>query len=360
MQVTIHPDTQNALKNFKLPEDLTFGKVLSPIMIECNFDRGQWGPLELKPYQSLTLYPTCKVLHYSQTVFEGMKAYTNSKTGPFLFRPDINCQRFKKSAIRVAIPPLPDEIFHKSLELITSYSSKLIPKNLGDSLYIRPFIFSTDNGLGLAPAKTYKYLTLASPSSAFFKNSSIRVLIERDATRAAPGGVGNVKTGGNYAASLLSMTQAKNKSYDQVLWLDAIHKKYIEEMSGMNFFLVYGKELITPKITSTILDGVTRNSIIQLAKNEGHSVREESITIDEAIQDIKNQSCTESFACGTAVVICPISELGEQNTKNIYKLKFSFGDTTKKLRERLLSIQQGISPNDPFKWRHPIQANNLL
>lgn len=351
--VTITEEATEALKSFKLPDDLAFGKVMVPVMIEATYDKGTWSEAKLVPYRQLTLDPTCKVLHYAQEIFEGLKGYHTNGAGPFLFRHDENMKRFNLSAERMAMPSVPEEIFIQGVEAITSYSSHLIPTKSGDSLYVRPFMFATENNLGIKPSDYFTFLIVASPSEAYFSSGSVKVLVEKDAVRACPGGVGHAKTGGNYAASLLSMIHAKKKGYDQVLWLDAVTKSCIEEMSGMNFFAVYGDKIITPKLTETILNGITRKSIIELAKHQGIQVEETTMKIDELLQDIKSGACSEAFACGTAVIITPVNTLGLVSGET-YTLKHEQGPFTMKLRQALLDIQEGTG-DDPFGWRKELR-----
>lgn len=341
------------IKAFQLPENLSFGTVMCPIMIEANYKDGQWSPLKCVPYGPLTFDPTSKVLHYAQEIFEGLKAYNCDNLGPFLFRPELNGERFDFSARRMAMPELPKDYFLKAVETITSYSAHLIPQESGASLYIRPFMLATENHLGIKPSEEFKFLVVASPSQAYFKSGSISVLIEREAIRACPGGVGNAKTGGNYAASLQSMIEAKKLGYDQVLWLDALKKQSVEELSGMNFFAVYGDEIVTPTLTTTILDGITRKSVISIAEHLGLKVSQKDIAIDELAQDIKNKKCQEAFSCGTAVIITPINSLGERNGER-YELAHDQGNITMKIRQYLLDLQEGRM-EDPFKWRRKVE-----
>lgn len=338
------------LKSFELPEDLAFGKVMVPVMIEADYDNGTWGEFKMVPFRKLELDPTCKVLHYAQEIFEGLKGYYTEERGPYLFRPTENVKRFNDSAKRMAMPTLDEKKVLDAIEAMASYSAHLTPTRSGDSLYIRPFMIATENSLGIKPSEKFKFMIVASPSQAYFSSGSVKVLVERDAVRACPGGVGHAKTGGNYAASLLSMIAAKEKGYDQVLWLDAVTKTNIEEMSGMNFFAVYGDKVIkTPKLTQTILDGITRKSIIQLASHLGFEVKEETLSIDQLLNDIKSGACTEAFACGTAVIITPINTLGLASGET-YELAHEQGPTTMKLREHLLNLQEGVN-DDPFNWR---------
>tara|TARA_R110002072_G_scaffold64203_2_gene159259 strand:- start:105146 stop:106276 length:1131 start_codon:yes stop_codon:yes gene_type:complete len=348
-EIVVDQSVLKEIENFQLPTDLSFGKALSPFMIECDYADGKWGDLKLSPYRKLELDPTCKVLHYAQEIFEGLKAYRVKGQGPFLFRPDENAKRFNISALRMAMPELPVETFISSVKAITEYSAHFIPQRSGDSLYIRPFMIAMDNNLGIKPSETFKYMVVASPSAAYFSSGSVNVLIEKGAVRACPGGVGASKTGGNYAASLLSMIQAKKKGFDQVLWLDAVEKTYVEEMSGMNFFAVYGEKLVTPELTETILEGITRKSILSYAEFIGLKVEEVKLSYKDLIADIKSGACTEAFACGTAVIITPISSLGFSDGEKIH-LSSPNGKVTQKLREGLLGIQEGRI-EDPFNWR---------
>ncbi|RLA66410.1 MAG: branched-chain amino acid aminotransferase [Epsilonproteobacteria bacterium] len=340
MSIKIHPDAITALRTFSLPEKIGFGSTISPVMMDCEYKDGNWGELEMVPYGPLTLSPTCKVFHYAQEIFEGLKAYRINNKGPFLFRHIENFKRFNQSATRMAIPELPEEIFMKAVEGITAYSADFIPGESGSSLYIRPFIIATEENLGIKPSAKYRFMVIASPSASYFSSGSLKVLIERHNARAFTGGTGAAKTGGNYAASLSSSVKAAKLGYMNTLWLDAENSKYIEEMSGMNFFAVVNGALVTPKLTDTILAGITRNSIITLAKNLNIPLKEETINIDSLIESIKLGECSEAFACGTAAIITPIELFGEDDGTT-YKLKHPIGPISKSLKENLLAIQEG-------------------
>ena len=346
--IEILPEVTKALSDFKLPETLGFGTVMSPIMIEMDYADGKWGPMKLLPYHTLTLDPTAKVLHYGQEIFEGLKAYSADSKGPFLFRPLENIKRFNLSAKRMAMPVIDEELALAGVKAITHYSREFIPTQSEASLYIRPFMIATDINLGMKPSDTYKFMIVASPSQSYFKTSSVKVWVETQNIRAAEGGIGAAKTGGNYAASLLAMIAAKDKGYDQVLWLDAKNKINIEEMSGMNFFAVYGNKIKTPKLSQTILDGVTRKSIIELAKHKGYELEEVSLDHRELLNDIKSGACKECFACGTAVIITPIKSLATEAEEVM--LENELGEVTADLRKSILDIQEGRS-EDPFGWR---------
>lgn len=348
-QVKVTPEATEAIKHFKMPSDYGFGRVLSPIMIRCDYSDGKWGDVELLPYQNISLAPTAKVLHYGQEIFEGMKGYFIGGNGPFLFRPEENAKRFNVSATRMAMPEVPTDIYVETAKAITNYSKEFIPRRSGESLYIRHFMYATEESLGIKPSEKFTFLVVASPSGAYFKEGSLTVLIEREDIRAAPGGIGFAKTGGNYAASLNSAIKVKKKGLMQTLWLDAIERKYVEELSGMNFFAVYDQTLVTPPTSDTILDGITRKSIIEMAKYLGLKVSVEPIEVNQLMKDIEDKKCQECFSCGTAAIITPIQSFHEENG-NSYLLKESFGPIAKKLKETLLSIQEG-SGEDPFNWR---------
>ncbi len=354
MQLKILPEAITCIRKFQVPDELPFGHVRCPVTVESDYQRGEWGAPRMAPYRPFQIDPCAKILHYAQGIFEGMKGYRVAGEGPYLFRPGQNQERFNMSAERMAMPTLPAELFHSCVEAILSHCAHIVPTEPGDSLYIRPFMFAGDVDLGIRPSQDFKFMVVASPSQSYFTGGALKILIEREAVRACPGGVGNAKTGGNYAASLQSMVAARKLGLDQVLWLDAVKKKYVEEMSGMNFFVVYGEELVTPKLSSTILNGITRDSLIQLAEHKGWKVCQKDLEIGELVDDIRNQRCTEAFACGTAVVITPIAELREASGES-YVLKHASGPVTLELRRHLTGIQEG-SLEDPFGWRKLVEA----
>ena len=344
---------EQILSDFQCPPEIPFGKVVAPVMIASTWREGEWGPLRLVPYGKIELEPTAKVLHYGQEIFEGMKAFKNDRGEIFLFRPEENAQRFDASARRMAMPELPTDYFMEAVKELTWRCRDFISPQLGDSLYIRPFMFASEGHLGLDSGKVFEFMVLASPSQAFFSEGTIGVHIERQAVRAVGGGVGCAKTGGNYAASLLSMIQARSKGCQQVLWLDGNKRRYIEELSGMNFFAVYGETLKTPRLTDTILNGITRCSLLELSHHLGHPVEEVELSIDDLIDDIQRGNCTEMFACGTAVILISIESL--RDGERAYSLQNKTPVVARKLRDYLLKLQQGIV-EDPFGWRVNVSA----
>lgn len=344
----IKDEAISAMNNFKMPDQVGFGKILLPIMAASEYKDGKWSELIIKPYQKIELDPTCKVLHYGQEIFEGMKAYNFSNNGPNLFRPLENFERFNQSARRMAMPEIPQDIFMDAVINITKIGKNFVPKRSGESLYIRPFMFATENNLGIKPAEEFLFLVIASPAASYFSGGNLKVMIERELIRACPGGMGFAKTGGNYAGSLLSSLKVKKLGYDQTLWLSGTDKDSIEEMSGMNFFAVIDGALHTPALTDTILDGITRKSIISLAKFLGLKVVESKLSITDLIAKIKSKNCTEAFACGTAAILQPIGSFHESDGST-YRFEDESAPISNKLRQTLLGIQEKTI-EDQFEW----------
>ncbi len=346
--MNILDSAKKAIEEFSMPDKVGFGKVLLPIMATCEYKRGEWGELTVKPYAKLELDPTCKVLHYGQEIFEGMKAYNFKGNGPNLFRPIENLKRFNFSARRMAMPEVPNEIFTNAINTIVKMGENFIPKRSGESLYIRPFMIATENNLGIKPSEEFLFMVIASPVESYFSGGSYKVLVERQMVRACPGGMGNAKTGGNYAGALNSAVRTQQKGLHQNLWLSALDRTSIEELSGMNFFAVINGEIHTPELTETILDGITRRSLIDIARSKGLTVIERKMNIDELIEDIRSKKCTECFSCGTAAIITPICSLHEDDGSFV-NIQEEFGPTTKMLRETLLGIQEKTI-EDQFNW----------
>ncbi len=348
--LNIDSELKNRIDKFSVPEALGFGNVLAPLMAQAKWSEGVWSEPELVPFEPLMLSPATKALHYGQQIFEGMKAYNNGK-GPLLFRMEAYGRRFQASAERMAMPGFPLDFFQKSLVSLVYHLQAKIPQGEGASLYLRPYMMATGEGLGLDPSKSFLFLAMASPSSSYFSNGSNRALIERTDCRAAPGGTGTAKTAGNYAGSFRSSYKAELLGCKATLWLDAIQKTYVEEFSGMNFFAYVDGKLLTPQLNSSILSGITRDSIIQLARRKGIEVQECLIDINKLIEDIKQKKCREIFSCGTAAVISSIEELAEKDG-TLYQLpKAETGSSPlwKELRRDLVDLQLGKT-EDPFAW----------
>ena len=355
--VKIAPELKDAIAKFQLPENLGFGNVMVPIMAIATYENGKWGSLELLPYGPITMYPTAKVLHYAQEIFEGMKAYRVGGQGPYIFRPEENHLRFNRSAERMAMPHVPYNIFMQAVLDVTAYSAEFVPRRSGESLYLRPFMFASEESLGIKPAEKFTFMVIASPSGSYFSGDGLSVYVERENSRAFPGGTGYAKTGGNYAAGLAAAIKTKNLGFVQTLWLDAVEKKYIEEMSGMNVFVVINNEIHTSVLGDTILDGITRKSLMTLAQDLGYKVVERKIPIEELLNDIQSGKCTEAFACGTAAIITPINYFGEESGER-YPLHYPDGKVSAELREKLLAIQEGRA-TDKYKWVTFVEPKKL-
>ncbi len=331
-------------------EHLGFGSTMIPVMYKASFTDGAWQSRTVLPYQQIGLDPAAKVLHYSQEIFEGMKAYSRGAGDPALFRPLENARRMNASAARLSMPMIPEEIFMEGVEAITSLSKPHIPQGDGCSLYIRPFMIGTEASLQLGASRTCDYYVIASPSQSYH-SGAMRVMIERKECRAALGGTGAVKVGGNYAAALSSAARAARNDFDQSLWLDPEQQFYIEELSGMNVFALIDGVLHTPELNGSILPGITRDSIIALARHRGYTVIERRMAIKELIEKIQGGNCMEIFACGTAAIVTPISLLGDDRG-----LAVELPEETPladEMRSALMALQYG-NEKDVFGWMHTI------
>lgn len=346
--------SKTALDDFKLPQDLGFGKAILPVMAISHYKNGSWSDAKLKIYEPLQLDPAARVLHYGQAIFEGMKAY-NNEGKIALFRPDQNHKRFNISAERMAMPEIPFEIYMNAIDSLCSYADKFVPSGDGESLYLRPFMIASEPGLGLAAATEYLYMVIASPSGGYFAADKVNVLVERKACRAAPGGTGFAKAAGNYGGSIQAGNKANKLGYQQTMWLDAVEKRYVEELSGMNIFAVVNNKIYTPTLTDSILAGITRDSVMTLARHNGYEVEECSLDVNWLIEKIQSNECSEIFAVGTAAVVTPLSSLGEEDG-TLYKIKEDFGPVSKLIKDSLVGIQRQTN-DDPFNWVYEIGSN---
>jgi len=338
-------------------KDPGFGKLFSDHMVTIEYDEGApnsvaggWHSATVGPYGPISLQPSASVLHYAQEIFEGMKAYRQDDGGIALFRPDENARRFNASADRLAMPRLPEELFIESVKQLVAADKDWFPSVEGGSLYLRPFMIATEAFLGVRPATQYKFLVIASPAGSYFKGGAKAVSIwVSEYTRAAPGGTGAAKCGGNYAASLVPTGQAFAMGHDQVLFLDAAERKWVEELGGMNLFFVFDDgRVITPPLTGTILPGITRASLIQLLREEGLDVAEEMYSIDQWREDAASGKLLETMACGTAAVVTPVGKVASKDGE--FEIGSGGpGQTTMKIRERLVGIQKGAI-EDTHGW----------
>lgn len=328
-------------------DNLPFGQILSDHMFVCDFKNGAWQQPEIVPYQNISLDPSSKIFHYGQSVFEGMKAYKDTDGQILLFRPLDNQKRINISAKRLAIPELPEAYFMEGLKALLKLDSDWIPTTDGSSLYIRPFVFATGNGFHASPANEYKFIIACSPSGAYF-SGKVKVLIEQKYSRSANGGVGFAKAGGNYAGQFYPTQLAVEKGYQQVIWTDDNKHEYIEEAGAMNIFIRIGDTLITGPTSDRILDGITRKSIIQIAKDENIPVEVKKITVSELVEAAKNGNLKEMFGAGTAAVISPIAGFGYQDKDfDLPELESSYAT---RLKKRITDIQYNRA-EDKFGWR---------
>jgi len=320
-------------------------------MVRWTDDKG-WHDARVMPRGPLTLDPATAVLHYAQEIFEGLKAYRLDDGGTALFRPLENARRFRESAQRMAMPQLPDDLFLGSIEALVKADRDWIPGGDGSSLYLRPFMFASEVFLGVKPASEYLYLVIASPAGNYFKSGSpaVSIWVSDHYTRAAPGGTGAAKCGGNYAASLVAQQEAIAQGCDQVVFLDTAERRWIDELGGMNLFFVFDDgSMITPPL-GTILPGITRDSILTLAADQGIAVREAPYAIDQWEADAKRGALVEAFACGTAAVVTPVGKV-KSRTGEFTIGSGGPGQVTQALKARLTAIQRVQSP-DPHGWVH--------
>ncbi len=352
MKINIESFPETELKQKYSSEDnLGFGKIFTDRMLVIEYKNGAWEDPTIKKYSPITLDPSAIVLHYAQEIFEGQKAFSTPDGQINLFRPDRNAARFNSSARRMMMPEVDPEIYLTGLKELIKLEKDWAPKSPGTSLYIRPTMIGIEPGLGVRPSTDYLFYIILSPSGPYFPEGfqCVKIFVSEFYIRAAPGGTGSAKTGGNYAASLLVGGEAENYGCSQVLWLDAIHKKYVEEVGASNIFFVYDDVIYTAPLTSgTVLPGVTRDSTIQLAKDGGMTLKEEALSIDEVIEGIYSGKTSEVFMSGTAASIAPVGSLYYQNKEHIIN-NFEIGDISKKLYRQLTDIQYG-KVEDPYGW----------
>src|ERR1041385_5563978 len=334
-EITVTKIERSKLHDINL-ENIPFGKYFSDHMLEADFENGEWKNVEIKPYQPLLLEPSTSGLHYGQAIFEGMKAFRNEKGDAFIFRPYENFKRFNASAARMNMPEISEEIFIDGMKQLIELDKNWIPVKEDHSLYIRPLMFATDALLGVKPSDTYKFLIILSPCGPYF-SVPMKISVEERYTRAAPGGVGFAKNGGNYGGSMLPATKAKQHGYDQVLWTDAFEHKWLQEVGMMNVGFIINGVFVTPPVEETILKGVTRDSVLTILKDMGIKTEERRISIDEVLREYENGNVTEVFGMGTAAVISYIEELKYKDT--VMKFDTSTFSIARKVKQKLNSIR---------------------
>jgi len=340
------------LKNKPVDESkLGFGKIFSDYMLVMDYHKGQgWHDMRVVPYADFSMDPASAVFHYGQAIFEGMKAYRGKNGMIRLFRPRDNFMRMNKSALRMGMPALDPDQCLEGLKKLLDVEREWVPTAEGTSLYIRPTLIATDVGLGVHASTSYRFFIIVSPSGAYYASGlkPIGIYVEDEFVRAVRGGIGFTKAAANYAASLYAGMQAEEKGYAQVLWLDGVEKKYIEEVGSMNIMFAFGDRIVTPMLTGSILEGITRGSIMQLARDMGLAVEERRIAMQDVLEGAKTGTLTEAYGTGTAAVVSPVGSLCWRD-EVVTIGDGGIGKTTRRLYDALTGIQCGTQP-DPYGW----------
>ncbi len=337
-----------------------FGRHFTDNMVTVRWTEGRgWHDAQLVPYAPLSMDPANMTLHYAQTIFEGLKAYRQADGTVATFRPEANAERFQTSARRIAMPEVPVDLFIAACDALVQQDKAWVPSTGEASLYLRPFMIAAEVGLGVKPANEYLFIVIASPAGAYFPGGvkPVSVWLSEEYVRAVKGGTGAAKTGGNYAASLVAQAEAAQHGCDQVVWLDAVEHRWIEEMGGMNLYFVYAQEdgsrkIVTPELTGSLLPGITRDSLLKIARDLGYEAVEGRISTEDWKRDNENGTLLEVFACGTAAVITPVGSV-KSARHNWTQGDGEPGEVTMKLRKALLDLQTGQAP-DPHGWMHPL------
>ncbi|MFN8414908.1 MAG: branched-chain amino acid aminotransferase [Cytophagaceae bacterium] len=333
-------------------DQLEFGAVNSDHMFVADYVNGEWTGMKIVPFQNITLSPACSALHYAQMVFEGMKAYRASNGDLLVFRPDKHLERMNNSNRRICMPEMPRSFFYEAIDQLVTLDQEWIPNKEGCSLYLRPFIFATDPYIGVKPSSNYKFIIFTCPVAGYYKGT-VNVIVESKYVRAAEGGIGEAKTGGNYAASLLPAKLASEKGYHQILWTDSKEHQYFEESGTMNLMFVINNTLVTPPLGGSILPGITRDCILTLARDWGVKVEERKISANEILEAYNNGTLQDAFGTGTAATITHIAKIHFNGT-DIVLPSVEKRELSNKLNQTLLDIKHGVA-EDKFGWVHRIQ-----
>lgn len=333
-----------------------FGRVFTDHMFVVDYIHGQWVDARVIPVQELPMHPANLSLHYGQTIFEGMKAFKDRDGQPVLFRPEMNARRMNFSARRMCMAEIPEELFLQALETLIGVDADWIPEGEEASLYIRPYMYAMDSFIGVAASESYRFIILLMPAGPYF-SKPVNLWVERQHIRAAVGGTGEAKAGGNYGGSLTPALHAKQKGYDQILWLDSKEHKYVEESGTMNAFFVINNVAITPNLSGSILQGITRESCITILKDKGYEVQERPISIDEIFNAYDNGLLQEAFGVGTAVVVIPFQSLTDGDKKiNLHPENFEIAHM---LKSEIVGIRSGTIP-DKFHWIKKIEIDEAV
>lgn len=346
MDIKITKAERSKLNEVSL-ENVPFGKYFTDHMLEADFENGEWKNVEIKPYQPLLIAPSNAALHYGQAIFEGIKAYKDEEGNAFIFRPRDNFKRFNISAERMQMPTVPEEIFMEGMRKLIEMDKNWIPSLPNHSLYIRPFMYASDEVIGVRPSDNFKFIIILSPTGPYFA-APMRIYVEEKYVRAAEGGVGFAKAAGNYGGAMYVTAQAKKKGFDQVLWMDAKEHKYVQECGVMNVFFIVGNKALTPDLNSgTILAGVTRDTVITMLKEMGLTVEERPVSIDEIMDAYRAGTLKEVFGTGTAATVAVIKELQYKD----YNMQLDINNLTitPEVKKRVDAIRYGQAP-DKYGW----------
>lgn len=347
----IAPGVAAALAGFRLPEQLGFGNIPAPVMFAADFGDGCWRAGELLPYGPIEIMPGARALQYAEVVFEGLKAYCVGESAwPNLFRPLENSRRLARSAARLSMQTVPEELFLQGIDAVAGACQAFVPRKSSQALYLRPFLFGTEASYQLRNSTSFRFMVIAAPAEVY-STGPMRVAIERRDVRAAIGGVGEAKAAANYAAALRAASASAARGYPMTLWLDAIEHRWLQELSGMNFFAVIRGELHTPVLDGAILAGITRDSLLTLARHLGVAVHERPIALEELAAQLASGECSELFACGTAAIVSPIGVLADADGKEYVPQRVD--EVARRLRDALLAIQERRAP-DPFGWTRAV------
>ena len=351
LQIELHKVGTSRIEEVDF-NNLPFGKHFSDHMFVADYENGEWRNARILPYGDFTISPAMSSLHYGQAIFEGMKAFKTDTGEVAMFRPLENFNRFNESAKRMCMATLPEEIFMGGLEALLQLDADWVPNTPGSSLYIRPYMFATDGYVGVAPSKTYRFCIFTCPVGIYYAKPP-KLKVETEFIRSAPGGTGFAKCAGNYGGSMYPTLLAQQQGYDQLIWTDAITHEYIEESGTMNIMFVIDGKLVTPALSDTILRGITRDSIIQVARQLGIAVEERKVSVHEVIEGIENGSLTEAFGAGTAVVVSPYALIGYEGNDYMLPEYPAENSVAKRVADYLLELRAGRIA-DEFGWMHTV------
>lgn len=349
MNIAIETVKNSRLKDVDL-SNIPFGRVFTDHMFVMDYYDGAWRDARIEGVSKMEMHPANMTLHYGQSIFEGMKASKNADGVPLLFRAEMHAKRMNASAERMCMPTIDEALFVEALRQLLALEKDWIPDMEGSALYIRPFMFATDEFLGVAPSQTYRFMILTLPVAPYYAHP-VKLLASTEFIRAAEGGVGEAKTSGNYAASLYASKLAKEQGYDQVLWLDGVHHKYVQEVGTMNIFFHIGDKVITPQTDGAILKGITRDSFLHILQHWGYEVEERLISMEEVIEAHQNGTLKEVFGSGTAAVAAQVSEISYRN--QTIKLKISEDNLAERLKTEINGLRKG-DRDDIFGWIEPV------